>query len=233
MKFDRINEFIQAHETMRKGYWWARTSNKESIEAARVTMFTLGDYPEQDSAENLTELFEIAERFDHRYLVVKDRFVQFIGGYNIPDHKFFTRTLRDHIKQTLAIRSYDTANLNLELQVSDNNSICNTFRPSYYMNVCMPTHQGVYDVTSRKKITNRQEVIKTFWKFGFIARRGRPLSVAKDTLGATSSEIEKLIDDYNLVTKSIGLDKKMTEYRRRTITTFKTISRYCAWPGTW
>lgn len=232
MKFDRINEFVQAHETVHTRSWWARSRNKESIEAARVTMFTLGDYPKQDSAENLTELFEIAERFDHRYLVVKDTFVQFIGGYKIPDHKFFTQTLRDHIKQTLVIR-YDTANFNLELQLSDNNSVCNTFRPSYYMNVCMPTHQGVYDVTSRKKITNRQEIIKTFWKFGFIARRGRPLSVAKDTLGATASEIEKLIDDYNLVTKSIGLDRKMTEYRRRTITTFNTISRYCAWPGTW
>ena len=232
MKFDRINEFIQAQKSTHSGYWWVRNATKESIEAARVTMFTLGDYPEQDSAENLIELFETAERFDHRYLVVKDTFVQFIGGYKIPDHKFFTQTLRDHIKQTLVLR-YDTANFNLELQLSDNNSICNTFRPSYYMNVCMPTHQGVYDVTSRKKITNRQEIIKTFWKFGFIARRGRPLSVAKDTLGATASEIEKLIDDYNLVTKSIGLDKKMTEYRRRTITTFNTISGYCAWPGTW
>ena len=232
MRIDRVTQFIDAYNRVHgKSWWYNGAGGTASMDAARLALFTLGDYPAEDSAQNVNELIDVAANYNHKFLVVTRDFAQFVGGDPIPDRVLFTNEFKKNI---VAVTRYpNDSTFELKRQTSSEFAHCATFRPSWYVNIAVPAHRGVYNVKTGERIADRRQVIQHFWDMGFITRRGRPLSVASDSVGATREEIIRLGNEYERVQHDMKIDGISTEYRRRIRTTYNAISKDCAWPGVW
>jgi hypothetical protein len=95
--------------------------------------------------------------------------------------------------------------------------------------LCVPKHQGIYRVSDGRRITNRQEIIESFWQYGFAARRGRPLTIAGQRWVGDRDEIEHISN----LEQQYRLRDRRSEIANRIVNTYRSLIRYAAWPGHW
>ena len=99
------------------------------------------------------------------------------------------------------------------------------YRPGFVLK----EHQGIYDATSGRRLTNREEIIQRMWDLGFAAQRGRPLGLARTKWTGSREELEivtRLADQHWDRRRESEVAKKLCQ-------AFTSINRYAAWPGAW
>jgi hypothetical protein len=100
---------------------------------------------------------------------------------------------------------------------------------SYRACLCLKEHEGVYDVQSGRRLTNRRDIIERMWALGFAANRGRPLAFAKLRWTGSREELElitELADRY-------WNRRYESEAAKKMVSAYTSINRYAAWPGAW
>ena len=100
-----------------------------------------------------------------------------------------------------------------------------TYRPA----LCLRKHQGVYDVASGRRLTNRREIIERMWRLGFAAQRGRPLSMARTKWTGNREELQEIAD----LADRHWNRRNTSEAAKKLVSVWRSINRYSAWPGSW
>lgn len=197
-------------------------------EADQLTVFTLGKAAAADSAHNLDWLLKLARKYDQRYLIFVDRKIQMLGElYTHTDavvNSLGSRAWREEFENwgergLGRIRSYS--------ERSGQGGLAQMM--TYKRCWALTKDQGVYDVNTGKKITNRREVIQGFWDLGFAALRGRPLTVAPISTVGERCDIETITDLAEKNYHRCGF----SEAARKMYTNFTSLNRTAAWPGAW
>jgi hypothetical protein len=206
-------------------HWYGES--EKNCETDRLTLFTFGEQAREDSENNLGHCLRVARQYDASLLVFKPQQIQ-IGGGRVFDPELagtelfpvrWCKQYEDWVDTTIPQRP--------TTQSSEYGSSMEFW---IYRNCfALPHHQGVYDVTTGKRLTNRREIIERIWDLGFATQRGRPPGIAR--IRWTGSR-DELIEITELADRH--WDRcRTSEAARKMVTPFRSINRYAAWPGSW
>ena len=93
----------------------------------------------------------------------------------------------------------------------------------------MQEHQGIYDVATGRRLTNRREIIERMWALGFAAQRGRPLLIARVRWTGNRQELEHVTQ----LAQQYWDRRHQSDMAKKMVSAFRSINRYAAWPGAW
>lgn len=229
LAYETIYQVARADSRIRRDHynnmWYRDAAHNE--EADRLTMFTFGEQARLDSAANLAQTLETAGKYGARLVVFKPQQIQMAGGREFdPDcagsDLFPVKWCQEYEKwvDTLVPQRPVT-------QISNYGSSTEFY--IYRHCFALREHQGVYDVESGKRLTNRREIIERIWDLGFATQRGRPPSIAR--IRWTGSK-DELLEITALADRHWGR-YHTSEAARKMVTPFRSINRYAAWPGSW
>jgi hypothetical protein len=100
---------------------------------------------------------------------------------------------------------------------------------TYRASLCLREHQGVYDVATGRRLTNRREIIERMWRLGFAAQRGRPLSIARTRWTGNREELTEVAD----LAERHWNRRNTSDVAKKLVSAWRSINRYAAWPGSW
>ena len=224
LRYKNISQFTDASHRLKNGYRWI--SGDYTQEADQLTVFTSSKHSAEDSEHNLNFLLDSAKRCGAPLVVLKPNLIQFVGQEN--SQPLAPIVTSDEWRKKIK-KYYDSQRdyhyLDIDLSTL---SECASLR-AYGSAWCLREHQGIYDVETRKRMTNRQEIIQAFWDHGFAAWRGRPMHVAKIRWSGTREDLEmatEMADRY-------WSRKNQSNVAKKFVQTYTSINRYAAWPGSW
>lgn len=223
MNREYISQYSEARYRLRGNRYGWRGSN-HTRDSDRLVMFTVENRAREESDANLAYFMGLGQRHGAELMTANDHKIQFVSKRSLDDLKYEVENsqwyqdtqIDDHWRRTTI--ETDTTN----------DGQCVTVRWHRH-NSLIPEHMGVYDLESSNRIKNREQIIRTFWAYGFATWRGRPPSVARIRWSGSREELEELADLYHRHrTRSYVSDvaKKITS-------AYRSISRYAAWPGAW
>jgi len=191
---------------------------------SRLVEFTTAQSAPDQSQANIAEIIATARTHAVDLAVIHVNRVQFLGGSapQVMEALFPESWLAGY-------RDWSDISVRENKRTEDSDlSLCSTIW-LYRDCITVPKFQGVYEVTTGRRITNRREIIERFWQQGFAARRGRPLSVAQLRWTGSREELElarQLYDQHYLRRYKSDTAKKICQV-------YTTAVRYCAWPNNW
>ena len=209
----------------RNTYDLAWGDTRHSRDGDQLALFTLEPQALRDSEANLAWVMTMAQNLGQSLVVFKNNHIQVAGRHSseaVASHVWPRDWLREHREWLDA-----TNDISPRLDHSEQGEMAefHSYRPCF----AMEKHQGVYDVATGRRLTNRQEIIERMWALGFAAQRGRPLSIARIRWTGYREELEhvtRLADQYRDREYHSDVAKKM-------VSAFRSINRYAAWPGAW
>ena len=209
-------------DSRRDRYRWR--SDGVNREQDQLTLFTFESEAVADSQHNLDWSLAQAREHNQRYLVLTPMTIQTVG-WSRADQVALAITPRSWIQE---FREWlDNEHQYYATESSDRAEAMHfqTWRR------CLITkeHQGVYEVSTGRRLTSREEIIESLWDMGFATWRGRPYSVARMRWSGNRSELEevtKLYHQHYARHRTSDMAKKM-------VSAFRSINRYAAWPGAW
>ena len=231
LKFDYIQRYYQASNRLKDNKRQSRSRyNWESSEYSPTTdqliIFTLGEKPKEESRTNVDFLLETirTNTTNAGLLTCSNDRIQILGT-DLPTRKLSDNIAPDEwIKQTARLFMNDVRwrrfNLTLyEHSTHEGHLITFTQHATQFF---MPEDLGIYDVQTGKKIKNRRDAIDKVYEYGFLCRRGRPITVAIPEQSGYRYDVENLL--------------KLVSGRRSLVTKsynqiFNKIHRTSAWPG--
>ena len=228
IQYQTIYEMLKSQRRLKKGYRWR--SDSHTSESDQLVTFTLGPQAQRDSESNLQELLSVARDYDMSTVILRDHKIQIAGAGTgralaVVDRVFSRDWLRGFNEWM------DTTKWSVgAIQEDSGRGEWGGFR-TYRHCFCLPAQQGVYDVATGRRLTNRQEIIERYWDLGFAAWRGRPATIAELRWSGTRSELEELSELADRYWHR-GIHRD-TEVSRRIVSSFRSINRYAAWPGAW
>lgn len=190
----------------------------------RLTLFTLENSAVHDSLHNLTWLLEVCKKHHQRYLVLSPALIQSVGRESPPAvaTNIAPREWIGHFRHWMTDEHQVLVN-----EPNDRGTMTHfqTWRR------CFTTreHQGVYEVSTGRRLTRREEIIESFWDMGFATWRGRPYSMARLRWAGDRTELEELTDLYHRHWSRA----RVSDMSRKMCSAFTSINRYAAWPGAW
>lgn len=227
LKYLTICEANKTQERLRLNVYgniW-RDSN-HNREADTLAVFTLGPESQKDSQHNFDLVISTARHYNQDLVVIKPGQVQIAGVGD--QQKVMADTLfpRQWLKEYE--RWMDTSHpITPRFDHSEQGEVCEfyTYRPA----LCLREQQGVYDVTTGRRLTNRREIIERMWRLGFAAHRGRPLSFARIRWTGNREELEIITD----LAERHWNRRNTSEAAKKLVSAWRSINRYAAWPGSW
>jgi hypothetical protein len=212
----------RARRQLQERRWYREDTDRA---AATMTEFTTSLTAPQHSADNVQVLMEHARRYDIDIMVIESSAVQFLGQGNAQmamDQAFgpdWLRKFRKDLDLTMTLQP--------RREISDlgESATLNFWRDC----VTVPKSQGVYEVSTGRRMTNRREIIERIWSWGFPTRRGRPLSVGQIMNSGSPKQLQQARHLYDEYCRHQG----RTEMAKKICQIYTSIRRYYAWPGDW
>ena len=230
LKYETIYEVNSTQERLRgnrygDNYWRKETHNRE---ADVLAMFTLEPEAQKESEHNFALVMATARHCQQDLVVFKPGQVQIAGtgdssvNQDIANQLFPESWLREY-EQWLDT----TYPLAPRVDHSGQGAFTEfyTYRPA----LCLREHQGVYDVATGRRLTNRREIIERMWRLGFAAQRGRPLSIARTHWTGNREELQEIAD----LADRHWNRRNTSEAAKKLVSVWRSINRYSAWPGSW
>ena len=228
LRYQTISEANKTQDRLRlnrygHNYWREETHNRE---ADVLAMFTLEPEAQKDSEHNFALIMDTARHFQQGLVVFKPEQVQ-IAGTGDGSH-----AAADRLFPASWLREYEqwidtTYPIGYRVDSSGQGSFSEFY--TYRLAMCLRKHQGVYDVASGRRLTNRREIIERMWRLGFAAQRGRPLSVARTKWTGNREELQEIAD----LADRHWNRRNTSEAAKKLVSVWRSINRYAAWPGSW
>ena len=229
LRYEQIHEVSNARRRMgdsrRDRYAWRQDGRTR--ENDQLSLFTFETQALADSADNLEFLLATARAHDQQYVILTnskiqiagERFVDQVADRMAPPawQRDFSEWLDEHSASSSRPTTEETSRGGV------------TTLHSWRHCFCLREHQGVYDVTTQRRITNREQIIRAFWDLGFATWRGRPYSIAKLRWSGEREELEEL----TALAGRYWNNVYRTDVAKKIVSAHRSINRYAAWPGSW
>lgn len=232
LEYENLAQWGKLHRKIKnnRNSWWAKPSQDE-VDGWKLQMFTVDKESKLESKRNLEVLKAKAREIEAPLLIIKGDNIQFAG----------TR---------LAVTVNDLSNEDWMNRLSEFFD-----RQNYYYSKPFWTHHesdqdthayslygygsdaifarspqtGFYLVDEDRKVTDRKEQIQLLWDLGFVARRGRPVSVGWERHSGSTDEIAMITRQ----AKEMWHRRGHSEVADKICSIYTSINRYYAWPGNW
>ncbi len=222
LKYENIYVIRDAEERLRRGYRWGSGNHTQASD--KMLVFTIGPKAEEDASSNLELLTSLGRQHNANYLVLHANKIQYLANHA-------NNGLEQDLLPKEWVKKYldwtDSKNLDFGIQDSGQ-GFCHSFRPWRRAFATRKTH-GIYDLSTGRRLTNRQNIIERIWDHGFAAWRGRPLSVANIKWSGTREELEDLTN----IADRYWNRRHKSDMAKKMCSAYTSINRYCAWPGSW
>lgn len=229
LSYERIHKVTNARRRLAPGrrdrYAWRQDGRNP--ENDQLTLFTFETEALADSADNLEFLLTTARAQDQQWVVLTDMKIQIAGERSVnqvADRMAPPEWQRD-FSEWLDERHLTTPVPTVEHTTRGGAVTLQTWRHCF----CLPEHQGVYEVSTGRRITNREQIGRAFWDLGFATWRGRPYSIAWLQWSGQREELEEL----TVLAGRYWRGVSRTDVARKIIRAHRSINRYAAWPGSW
>ena len=230
LKYETISEANKTDSRLRRGRYGGYYGDQHTRDGDRLALFTLTPQARKDSEQNFDFVMSMARRYNRQLVVIKPNQIQVAGelGADIDS----VQQVADALFPGSWLKGYETwidssSPMHPRLDASHWGEVAEfyTYRPS----MCLREHQGVYDVRTGRKLTNRRDIIQRMWDLGFAAVRGRPLSIAQIRWTGEREELQEISD----LADRYWNRKYQSEAAKKLVSAFTSINRYAAWPGAW
>jgi len=226
LKYETIYEVAGARRRMKGQDRYSYRYDGRNRENDQLALFTFENEALQDSQHNLDWLLALARSMDQRYVVLTENKVQIAG--DIPDRS--AKVARAMTPQNWC----ELFDLWCESKAPNSTSDKTTRGGVAGLHLwrrclALKEHQGVYEASTARRITNREEIIRAFWDLGFATWRGRPYSIAKLRWSGEREELEELKDLFD----RHWSNQYRSEMAKKMVSAYRSINRHAAWPGAW
>ena len=230
LRYQIICEANKTQERLRRNryggnYWREETHNRE---ADTLAAFTLIPESQQHSKHNFDLVLATARHYRQDLVVIKPEQIQVAG----PGDGSVNQDIAKELFAESWLREYEqwldtTYPLSPRVDHSGQGAFTEfyTYRPA----LCLREHQGVYDVATGRRLTNRRDIIERMWRLGFAAQRGRPLSIARTKWTGNREELQEIAD----LADRHWNRRNTSEAAKKLVSVWRSINRYSAWPGSW
>lgn len=222
---EHIKPYSDARDRFtRKNYYGGWRNETYTREHDRMVMFTTESRAQEESAMNLEHFKVLAREYNMRYLIVNRVKIQFLGT----DH---LELLRQSIRRDAWYEQYKKEHdrePDISTDVTEIGGVLHL--RAYNHGLMLKEQYGVYDLEKNRRIKNREEIIRSFWEYGFATWRGRPPSVAQLRWSGPREHLEDLT---RLADRYWKYDNGRNEVARKIVSAYRSINRYAAWPGAW
>lgn len=201
---------------------WSNTNHTR--DGDMLTLFSETSRAVADSRENFDNLMSVARKTGSELLIITRHKIQFLGQTqsNIIQQQILPQSWVEEFQEwTDTTRSMD-----LDVQLSE--SECATLRP-WRNCFALKENQGIFEVRTGTRLTNRRDIIERFWQHGFAAWRGRPLTVASIRWSGSRDELQEATD----LADRYWNRRHTSDVAKKFCQTYTAINRYAAWPGAW
>ena len=225
LKYQEIYDIQKIRRRLKRGHYNGYYGQDHTADGDRLHEFTHAPKAVEASANNLEFCLTTARAHDQTLLVIKPYTIQTAGpgrDGRVKDALFTDEWLQDH-SQWIDSSSPRSA----EMETTDCGSMVGFY--SYRACLCLKEHEGVYDVASGRRLTNRRDTIERMWALGFAANRGRPLAFAKLRWTGSREELELITD----LADRHWNRRYESEAAKKMVSAYTSINRYAAWPGAW
>jgi hypothetical protein len=226
LKYETIYEVAGARRRLKGQDRYSYRYDGRNRENDQLALFTFENEALHDSQHNLDWLLELARSMDQRYVVLTENKVQIAG--DLPGRS-------SQVARAMTPRSWsDLFDLWCESK-SPNATSDETSRGGmaslhlWRRCLALKEHLGVYEVSTGRRITNREEIIRAFWDLGFATWRGRPYSIARLRWSGEREELEEL----TALNNRYWYNSYKTEVAKKIVSAYRSINRHAAWPGAW
>ena len=229
LKYETINEVNRATERQRRDRYDNPWSDKQyTRDGDALVVFTLDPEAKRDSQANFDLVMSLARQYRQDLLIIKPQQVQVAGVGDGSVNRDMARVLFPDSWLRAYEQWIDTRHpMAPRFDQSEQGALLEfyTYRPS----LCLREQQGVYDVATGRRLTNRREIIERMWQLGFAAHRGRPLSIARTKWTGNREELEIITD----LAERHWSRRNTSEAAKKLVSAWRSINRYAAWPGSW
>lgn len=222
LKYKTIWELNQAQRRLKRdAYAWDKQHTRATDS---LLEFTFKPQAINESKENIAFLIDTGIQYGASFLAVRDNKIQFLG-------QSLNHSLIEAVAPEDWQKSYSKWAGNREIADSvEATSLGSCIKIANWRDCfVMPKQRGVYDLQTKKRISNRRTIIQVFWEHGFGTWRGHTPTVASIRYGGNRFELEELA---NLNDKYWDRKYK-SEMAAKMTSAFRSINRYVAWPGAW
>lgn len=224
-----ISESNKTQERLRRNAYGNRwQDSNHTRDADTLSLFTLGPQSQADSKANFDLIMGTARHYHQDLVVLKPQQIQVAGFGDGSRGRDAARVLFPDTWLREYEQWIDTSHpINVKTDTSEQGAVSEfyTYRPS----LCLREQQGVYDVASGRRLTNRREIIERMWRLGFAAHRGRPLSFARIRWTGNREELEIITD----LAERHWNRRNTSEAAKKLVSAWRSINRYAAWPRSW
>ena len=229
LRYERIHEVTNARRRLAPGrrdrYAWRQDGRNR--ENDQLTLFTFQTAALADSEHNLDFLLATALAHDQQYVVLTDTKIQVAGNGSVDQvaDRMAPTEWRQDFSEWLDGPLLTTTVPTVEHTTRGSAVTLQTWRHCF----CLREHQGVYEVSTGRRMTNREQIIRAFWDLGFATWRGRPYSIAKLRWSGEREELEEL----TALAGRYWRNMSRTDVAKKIVSAYRSINRYVAWPGSW
>jgi hypothetical protein len=229
LNYQVVSNVNKALERLRRGSYgraWSTEAN-HSRDSDQLILFTLESQARQHSQENLNNILAVARAYGQDLAVLKSNHIQ-VAGTDADRLKMATELMFPQDWRKEHQEWLDSNNpVNPRFDSTEHGHLAElfTWRPA----MVMREHQGVYDVGTGKRLTNRRDIIERMWRIGFAAHRGRPLSIARQRWTGSRQELELVTD----LARDHWDRQHTSDVAKKMVSAYRSINRYAAWPGAW
>ena len=232
LQYKNLCEWGKLHRKLKdvnRGWHWNKPSSDE-IEGWRLQMFTCEKNAKEESEHNLQQLKAKAQEIESPVLILKGNEIIFAGTeYAVASTDLTSDEWLDDFEANRKSKYY-SARPFWTHQVSeyDRHEFSMSAYGSDYI-FTRPPQCGFYLVDEDKKLTNRREQIQTLWNLGFVARRGRPITVGNVRHCGTPSDVQLATD----LAQRFWKRRCDSEVAKKACQIYTSINRDFCWPGSW
>jgi len=229
LKYRTITEVNNTQDRLRRNAYnnpWRDTGH--SRDADTLSVFTLAPEAQRDSRSNHDWVMATAREHDLDLVVFKPCQIQVAGLGDGSGCEDAARTLFPDAW----LREYEkwvdtTYPMGHRSDQSQPGAMSEFY--TYRHSLCLREHQGVYDVATGRRLTNRRDIIERMWRLGFAAQRGRPLSIARTRWTGNREELTEVAD----LAERHWNRRNTSDVAKKLVSAWRSINRYAAWPGSW
>lgn len=229
LRYEQIYEVSNARRRMgdsrRDRYAWRQDGRTR--DADQLSLFTFETQALADSEHNLDFLLATARAHDQQFVILTDTKIQIAGDGSVDRvvEPMVPQAWQRDFSEWLDEHSASSSRPSTEETTSGGVVTLHAWRHCF----CLREHQGVYEVSTGRRMTNREQIIRAFWDLGFATWRGRPYSIAKLRWSGEREELEEL----TALAGRYWHNVYRTDVAKKIVSAHRSINRYAAWPGSW
>lgn len=232
LEFQNLAEWGKLHRKIKNNNrsWWTKPS-EDKIAGWRLQMFTCDKEAKLESIRNLDRMKQKAEEIEAPVLVVKGDNIQLVGTeLAVTPTELVDQEWIDRVTEYFDKRNYYSSKpfwTHHESSLGTQAYSLHTYGSD--ATFARSPQTGFYLIDEDRKVTDRREQIQLLWDLGFVARRGRPVSVGWERHSGSPEEIAMITRQ----AKDMWHRRGYSEVADKICSIYTSINRYYAWPGSW